>query len=93
MNSLERSTLMKQQAETILHELQTMERRARYDRVSRVGVLSFDLILTPDIDMAIYCPEVRIADGMTVLSECARHPQIAGAIYQNELVGPDKAVY
>ena len=93
MNPLERSARMKQQAEAILHELQLVERWSRYGRVSLVGALSFDLILTPDIDMEIYCPKVRIEDGMAVLSACARHPQIVGAMYQNELAGPDKAVY
>lgn len=93
MNPLERSEVMKRQAEAILGELRLVERWSRYGRVSLVGALSFDLILTPDIDLEIYCPAVNITDGMTVLSECAADAHVVGALYQNELDGPDKAVY
>ncbi len=93
MTPFEQSDRMKRKAEGILQELKLIERWSRCGRVSLVGALSFDLILTPDIDMEIYCPEVKVSDGMSILSECTANPRVTGAMYQNELAGPDKAIY
>jgi len=93
MNALEKSASMKSRAEGILSELDLLGKWSRYGRPSLVGALSFDLILTPDIDMEIYCPQVKVEDGMAVLLECSKNPRIVGVKYQNELNGPDKAIY
>ena len=93
MTPIEQSEAMKQKAESILGDLNLVERWSRYGRVSLVGACSFDLILSPDIDMEIYCPETRVEDGMAVLSECTANPRVVSCLYRNELAGPDKAIY
>jgi hypothetical protein len=93
MNVLERSARRRQQAEAILRDLGLLEKWGRFGRPVLVGAVSFDLAVAPDIDMEIYCPELRIEHGFQVLAECALHPQVTGAQFLNALSSPDKALY
>jgi hypothetical protein len=55
--------------------------------------LAYDLVVAPDIDLEIYCPELRVADGFQVLGECAQLPGVTRAYFANELAGSDQALY
>ncbi|MDX9979175.1 MAG: hypothetical protein RBU25_03910 [Lentisphaeria bacterium] len=55
--------------------------------------MAYDLVVSPDIDMEIYCPDLRIEHGFQVLGECALNPRVTKARFSNELNGADKALY
>jgi hypothetical protein len=93
MSILERANHRRQQAEAILHDLGLIEKWKRFGRPVLVGAVSFDLAVAPDIDMEIYCPELRIEHGFQVLTECALNPRVTGAQFLNALSTPDKALY
>lgn len=93
MNILERATQRRQQAESILRDLGLVEKWGRFGRPVLVGAVSFDLAVAPDIDMEIYCPELRIEHGFQVLAECALNPRVTAAQFLNALSTPDKALY
>ncbi len=80
-------------ATAILAELDLLRRWQRFGRPVLVGALAYDLLVAPDIDLEIYCPELRVADGFQVLSECAQLPGVVKARFANELAGRDQALY
>lgn len=84
---------LRRTAEAILAELDLVRKWARFGRPVLVGALAYDLLVEPDIDMEIYCPELRIGDGFQVLSECALNPRVIKARFANELAGRDQALY
>jgi hypothetical protein len=93
MNILERATRKRAIAEAILADLRLFERWGRFGRPVLVGAVSFDLAVAADIDMEVYCPELRIEHGFQVLGECALHPRVTAAQFLNALSSPDKALY
>jgi hypothetical protein len=93
MNVLERAARRRQQAEAILCDLGLFEKWARFGRPVLVGAVSFDLAVAPDLDMEIYCPELRIEHGFQVLAECGLNPRVTAAQFVNALATPDKALY
>lgn len=80
-------------AERILRELALIERWQRFGRPVLVGAVAYDLVVSPDIDMEVYCPDLRIEHGFEVMGVCALHPQVAGARFINALALRDKALY
>jgi hypothetical protein len=80
-------------AERILRELALLERWQRFGRPVLVGAVAYDLVVSPDIDMEIYCPDLKIENGFEVLGACALHPRITGAKFVNALAQRDKALY
>jgi len=93
MELVERATRRRRQAEAILDDLRLFEKWRRFGRPVLVGAVSLDLAVAPDIDMEVYCPELRIEHGFQVLAECVLHPRIAAASFLNALSTPDKALY
>jgi hypothetical protein len=93
MELFERATRRRQQAEAILDDLGLFERWRRFGRPVLVGAVSFDLAVAPDIDMEVYCPELRIEHGFQILTECALRPHVTAAQFLNALSTPDKALY
>lgn len=93
MNILERTARTRQQAQAILDDLCLLEKWRRFGRPVLVGAVSFDLAVAPDIDMEVYCPELRIEHGFQVLAECALNPRVTAAQFLNALSSPDKALY
>lgn len=93
MDVFARAERRRQAAEAILGELDLLARWSRFGRPVLVGALSFDLAVAPDIDMEIYCPELRVEHGFEVLSQCAGNPRILSAQYLNGLATPDQAFY
>lgn len=71
-----------------------MQRWGRFGRPVLVGALSFDLAVAPDIDMEVYCPELKIEHGFEVISQCAAlNPRVTLAQFVNGLNTPDQALY
>lgn len=93
MDLLERAARTRQQAAAILDDLGLLEKWRRFGRPVLVGAVSFDLAVAPDIDMEVYCPELRIEHGFQVLAECALNPRVMAAQFLNALSSPDKALY
>ena len=50
----------KRQAESILADLDLVRKWERFGRPALVGAFAYDILVTPDIDMEIYCPDLRI---------------------------------
>jgi hypothetical protein len=93
MELLERAARRRRQAEAILDALRLFEKWRRFGRPVLVGAVSFDLAVVPDIDMEVYCPELRIEHGFQVLAECALSHLVVAAQFVNALSTPDKALY
>jgi hypothetical protein len=55
--------------------------------------LSFDLAVAADIDMEVYCTDLKIEHGFQVLTQCAGNPRVTSAQFVNGLHTPDKALY
>jgi len=83
----------KRAAEAVLRDLDLMTRWRAVGRPVLVGALSFDLAVAPDIDLEIYCPELRVDDGFRVLAQCAQNPRVLSAQYLNGLITADQALY
>ncbi len=90
---LRRSAQRRLMAERILRELRLIERWQCHGRPVVVGAVAYDLVVSPDIDMEIYCPELRIEHGFEVLGACALHPGVTSAKFVNALALRDKALY
>lgn len=80
-------------AEGIIADLDLVRKWERFGRPVLVGAFAYDLLVDPDIDMEIYCPDLRIEHGFQVLSECSVNPKVMKARFSNELTGRDKALY
>lgn len=89
MDLLERAARTRQQAKAIVDDLGLLEKWRRFGRPVLVGAVSFDLAVAPDIDMEVYCPELRIEHGFQVLAECALNPRVMAAQFLNALSSPD----
>ena len=89
----ERAADKKRVAETILADLDLVPKWERFGRAVLVGAFAYDLLVVPDIDMEIYCPDLKIEHGFQVLSECALNHRVTKARFSNELAGRDKALY
>lgn len=80
-------------AKHILSELSLMEKWKAFGRPVIVGAVAYDLVVSPDIDMEIYCPNLKIEHGFQIINQCALHPNVTKARFSNELSGRDKALY
>lgn len=80
-------------AEEVLAEFGFVERWRAFGDPVIVGAIAYGLVVAPDIDMEVYCDELRIEDGFDVLKACALHPGVTRARFANELAGPDQGLY
>ncbi len=55
--------------------------------------MAYNLVVSLDIDMEIYCPDLRIEHGFQVISSCALHSNITKAQFSNQLSGRDQGLY
>lgn len=90
---LEQSRTMSRRAGEILDALGLMRSWSRFGRPVLVGAVAHGLALDPDIDLEVYCPRLLVEDGFAVLAEAARHPGVRETLFQNHMLGPDKALY
>jgi hypothetical protein len=58
-----------------------------------VGALACDLMVDPDIDLEVYCPDLQIEHGFEVLTACVANERVTKARFANELSGPDQGLY
>ncbi len=93
MEIIERAAQRRQTAEVILRDMDLLNRWRQFGRPVLVGALAFNVPVAPDIDMEIYCSELRIEDGFQVLSQCALNSRVLSAEFNNCLNTPDQALY
>lgn len=80
-------------AEHILQELELVERWNRVGDCRIVGSVAHHLVVAPDIDLEVWCPEPRIGDGFDILHACAQHPNVTKARFWNALGPPHYGLY
>jgi hypothetical protein len=80
-------------AEEILAELQLVQLWSQFGRPVIVGALAYNLMFDYDIDMEIYCPDLKIEHGFQVLGACALNPRVRQAAFTNALETSDRALY
>ena len=90
---IERAQDRRRVAESILEDLDLVSKWERFGRPVLVGAFAYDLLVAPDIDMEIYCRDLKIEHGFQVLSECALNHRVTKTRFSNELSGRDKALY
>jgi hypothetical protein len=90
---IDQSDRRRSMAEEILSELQLVQLWSQFGRPVIVGALAYDLMFDYDIDMEIYCPDLKIGHGFQVLADCALNPHVRQAAFLNALETPDKALY
>jgi len=90
---IERAADRTRVAESIVADLDLVRRWQTFGRPVLVGALAYDLLVDPDIDMEIYCSDLKIEHGFGVLSQCALNQRVTKARFSNELAGRDKAIY
>ena len=88
-----RAAKKRQIALNILAELSLLEKWTPFGRPVIVGAVAYDLVVSPDIDLEIYCPKLKIEHGFSVISDCALHPGVTKARFSNKLSERDKALY
>lgn len=92
-NGIERAADRRGVAEGILADLDLLRKWERFGRPVVVGALAYDLVVSPDIDLEIFCPNLKVEHGFQVLGECALNPRVTKARFSNELAGRDRALY
>ena len=92
-NVIERAADRRRVAETIVADLDLVRRWQSFGRPVFVGALACNILVDPDIDMEIYCPDLKVEHGFRVLGECALNQRVTKARFANELAGPDNALY
>ena len=90
---LSRAEARQQIAEHILNELDLANRWNKYGTCHLVGAVAYHLVVAPDIDMEIFCPETKVEDGFEVLSKCALHPNVKKIRFWNALGPPHYGLY
>lgn len=80
-------------AENILCELDLVNMWNRFGTCNLVGAFAYGLIVAPDIDMEIFCPELKIEHGFEIIGACALHPNVARARFLNALGPPHYGLY
>ena len=68
---IDNAAYRRQVAENILADLDLVRKWEKYGRPVLVGAFAYNLMIDPDIDMEIYCSDLRIDHGFQVLSECS----------------------
>ena len=77
----------------ILEKLRLFERWSIVGRPVLVGAAAYGLIVTPDIDLEIFCRGDPIETGFGVLSACAAVPGTTKARFSNRLQEQDEGIY
>lgn len=90
---LARAAARRRTALQILSDLSLVKRWAPYGRAVLVGAVAYGLVVSPDIDLEVYCPELRIEHGFAVLEACALHARVTHARFANHLRDRDRALY
>jgi hypothetical protein len=92
-NLISRAEEKQRIAENILRELDLVNRWNRFGTCNLVGAFAYGLIVAPDIDMEIFCPDPRIEHGFEILRACALHPNVTRARFWNAQGPPHYGLY
>ena len=90
---LARAKARQQIAEKILEELDLVNQWSKYGTCHVVGATAYHLVVAPDIDMEIFCPDLKIEDGFEILRNCALHPNVKKIRFWNALGPPHYGLY
>ncbi|PWV94513.1 hypothetical protein DFQ01_13078 [Paenibacillus cellulosilyticus] len=93
MTIVEQADRTKETAHQILRELQLLERWREVGEPIVVGATAYELMISPDIDMEIYCDLPKASVGFQVLAQCVEHPNVTSAKYVNLLDTEDQGIY
>ncbi|GMK41306.1 hypothetical protein PCCS19_43620 [Paenibacillus sp. CCS19] len=77
----------------ILRELKLLERWKEVGEPILVGAAAYRLMISPDIDMEIYCEMPNASAGFEVLAQCVKHPNVIAAKYVDLLDTEDQGIY
>jgi hypothetical protein len=80
-------------AEQILDELDLVNRWTRFGTCNLVGAVAYHLVVAPDIDMEIFCPDPRIEDGFEIIRACALYPRVTKTKFWKALDPPHYGLY
>lgn len=80
-------------AEHILRDLDLINRWNQFGRCNLVGAVAYRLVVAPDIDMEIFCPNPRIEDGFEIIRACALHPKVMKTRFWNAFGPPHYGLY
>lgn len=92
-NVISRAESRQQIAEHILNELELENRWNRFGVCNIVGSVAYRLVVAPDIDMEIFCPNLKIEDGFGVVQASALHPNVKKISFWNALGPPHHGLY
>jgi hypothetical protein len=88
-----RSEARQEIAKHIIQDLDLANRWSRFGVCNLVGAIAYRLVVAPDIDMEIFCPDLRIEDGFEILKACAHHPKVTKTRFWNALGPPHFGLY
>ncbi len=89
-----RERMRREMALKILGDLALMAQWSQYGKPYLVGAVYYGLVVSPDIDMEVYCPEQpRVEDGFKIMSACAGNPNVISIRFENHINGPDQGYY
>ena len=88
-----RAETRQQTAEHILRELDLVNRWSRFGTCHLVGAVAYGLVVAPDIDMEVFCPDPKIEDGFEIIRACALHPNVTKTRFWNALGPPHFGLY
>ncbi len=90
---LERANKRLKIAKEILGDLKLLNLWSKFGEPVVVGAVAYDLVAAPDIDMEIYCDDLKIKHGFKVLELCALNPNVKSEKFGNHLDSPDQGLY
>ncbi len=90
---LSRAAKRLRQAHAVITALDLFDRWSIYGQPMLVGAAAYGLLVAPDIDVEIYCPQPEVAIGFRVVSDLAELPGIWKVRFSNELEGADQGLY
>lgn len=93
MDIVEQAQKTHQIAHHILRELRLLEQWGEIGEPVLVGATAYELMISPDIDMEIYCDCPVASAGFQVLAQCVKHPNVIAAKYVDLLDTEDQGIY
>jgi len=90
---LQRADVREATARRLIDDLGLVREWSALGRPVVVGSVAHGLVVSPDIDMEVFCPEPSIADGFAVLARLAEHRRVRKARFWNDVEGPNLGLY
>jgi hypothetical protein len=93
-DELVRAAQRRRHALAVVDDLALLEQWGRVGRVVIVGAVSYDLVVSPDIDVEVFTRGTPlVADGFEVAAQLAEHPRIRTVRFTNALTAADQGLY